>query len=49
MGDVLDLYAQPYDPRFPVVWFDESPYQLVGEVRQPRPSQPGKPQRYDSQ
>ena len=45
MEDVLDLYAQPYDSRFPVVCFDESPYQLVGEVRQPQPSQPGKPQR----
>lgn len=49
MEDVLDLYAQPYDSRFPVVCFDESPYQLVGEVRQPQPSQPGKPQRYDYQ
>jgi len=49
MEDVLDLYAQPYDSRFPVVCFDESPYQLVGEVRHPLASQPGKPQRYDYQ
>lgn len=49
MEDVLDLYAQPYDSRFPVVCFDESPYQLVGEVRQPLSPQPGKPQRYDYQ
>lgn len=49
MEDLLDLYAQPYDSRFPVVCFDESPYQLVGEVRQPHPSQPGKPQQYDYQ
>jgi hypothetical protein len=49
MEDVLDLYAQPYDSRFPVVCFDESPYQLVGEVRQPQTPQPGKPQRYDYQ
>lgn len=49
MEDVLDLYAQPYDSRFPVVCFDESPYQLIGEVRQPCSSQPGKPQRYDYQ
>jgi len=41
MEDVLDLYAQPYDARFPVVCFDESSYQLVGEVRQPQPAQPG--------
>ena len=49
MEDVLDLYAQPYDARFPVVCFDESPYQLVGEVRAPLASQAGKPQRYDYQ
>ena len=45
----MDFYAQPYDSRFPVVCFDESPYQLVGEVRQPQLTQPGRPQRYDYQ
>lgn len=49
MEDVLDLYAQPYDSRFPVVCFDESPYQLIGAVRHPRAPQPGTPQRYDYQ
>ena len=49
MEELLDLYAQPYDARYPVVCFDESPYQLVGEVRQPQPPQPGKPQQYDYQ
>jgi len=49
MEDVLDLYAQPYASRFPVVCFDESPYQLVGERRQPQAPQPGQPQRYDYQ
>jgi DDE superfamily endonuclease len=49
MEDVLDLYAQPYDSRFPVVCVDESPYQMVGEVRQPSLAQPGTPQRYDYQ
>jgi len=47
MEDVLDLYAQPYDSRFPVVCFDESPYQLVGEVYPPSPAQPGITRRYD--
>ncbi|MEN3293602.1 MAG: hypothetical protein V7642_2855 [Burkholderiales bacterium] len=28
MEDVLDLYAQPYDPKHPVVCFDESLTQL---------------------
>ena len=47
MEDVLDLYAEPYDPLYPLVCFDESPYQLVSEVRQPLPVAPGQPMRYD--
>src|SRR2546429_8853285 len=35
MEDVLDRYAQAPDPKRPVVCFDESPTQLIGEVRQP--------------
>src|SRR3954466_14504268 len=35
MEDVLDLYAEPADPKRPVVCFDETPTQLIGEVRQP--------------
>jgi len=35
MEDVLDLYAQEPDPKRPVICFDESPTQLIGEVRQP--------------
>jgi transposase len=30
-----------------VVCFDECPYQLIGETRQPLPPRPGKAQRYD--
>jgi len=47
MEDVLDLYAEPYNPAFPVVCFDERPYQLIGETRQPLPCVPGEPARYD--
>jgi transposase len=47
MEDVLDLYAEHPDPRRPVVCFDESPTQLIGEVRQPQPPEPGRPARYD--
>ena len=47
MEDVLDLYAQPYDPKRPKVCFDESPQQLIAEVRAPLPAQPGQPERYD--
>lgn len=47
MEDVLDLYAEPYDPARPVVCFDETSKQLVAEARTPLPMQPGKPERVD--
>jgi len=47
MEDVLDLYAEAPDPSRPVVCFDESPTQLIGEVRQPIPAKPGQLERYD--
>lgn len=47
MEDVLDLYAEPYDPKRPVVCFDERPYQLLGEKYEPLPMEPGQPQRVD--
>ena len=33
MEDVLDLYAEPYDPQRPVVCFDETSTQLLAETR----------------
>jgi hypothetical protein len=47
MEMVLDVYKRPYDRRFPVICMDESPRQLIGEVRTPIPSAPGRPARYD--
>ena len=47
MEDVLDLYAEPYDPSCPVVCFDETSTQLLADVRQPLPAQPGRPRRQD--
>jgi transposase len=47
MEDLLALYAEPYDPQYPVVCVDESPYQLIGETRQPLPVLPGHIARYD--
>lgn len=47
MEDVLDLYAETPDPKRPVVCFDESPTQLIGEVRQPISAAPGRLERYD--
>lgn len=47
MEDILDLYAEGYDPIRPLICFDEFPYQLVAEKRLPLPMKPGKPTRYD--
>jgi transposase len=47
MEDVLDLYAEAADPKRPVVCFDESPTQLIREVREPIPAGPAQPERYD--
>jgi transposase len=47
MEDVLDLYAEEPDPKRPVVCFDESPTQLIGETRVPVAASPGKPKRID--
>lgn len=47
MEDVLDLYAEPFDPTKPWVCFDERPCQLVDDVLEPLPTKPGKPKRID--
>lgn len=47
MEDVLDLYAEPYDPSRPVVCFDEASKQLIAETRQALPAKPGQVERYD--
>ena len=47
MEDLLDLYAEAYDPGCPVICFDEKPQQLIGETRVPLPAKSGHPQRYD--
>ena len=47
MEDVLDLYAEPYDPQRPVVCFDESSTQLLADSRPSLPAKPGKPKRED--
>lgn len=43
MEDVIQTYMLPYDPKYPVVCFDEASKQLFGEVRalrRPRRSSP---------
>jgi len=47
MERVLDVYKRPLDPLHPVVCMDESPKQLIGEVRPPVPASPGQPAKQD--
>ena len=47
MEDVLDLYAEPYDPQRPVVRFDETSTQLLADAHPPLPAKPGRPGRED--
>ena len=47
MEDVIDIYALPLNDKNPVVCFDESPFQLLREVREPIPGAPGRPRRED--
>jgi len=49
MEDVLEVYARPYDPSFPVVCMDESSVQLIGEVQEPIPAAPGHPELVDDE
>ena len=47
MEDVLDLYAEPYDPQRPVICFDETSTQLLAETRPPLSPRLGLPRRQD--
>jgi hypothetical protein len=47
MEDVLELYAEPYDPERPVACFDECSKELHGQVADPIPVAPGKPAKED--
>lgn len=42
MEQILWLYALPYDPRYPVICFDERPCFLIGEVVDPIAMQSGR-------
>lgn len=47
MENVLDTYKRPYNPAKPVVCMDESPGQLIGEIKSVVPAKPGFTQKYD--
>jgi hypothetical protein len=47
MEQVLEVYEQRHNPRFPVVNMDEQHKQLIRETEQPIPAAPGCPARID--
>jgi hypothetical protein len=47
MEDVLEVYHRPYDPKKPLVCFDEGNKQHTQETRVSLPSQPGAVAKYD--
>lgn len=49
MEDLLCLYAEYFTHFDPIVCFDERPYQLLANIVQPLPCEPGQPLRIDYQ
>ena len=47
MEDVLEIYARPYDSRYPVLCMDEQPIQLLKETRTPIAATKKHPRRVD--
>lgn len=47
MEETLDMYAEPFDPKRPLVCTDERPCQLLGDVLEPLPMKPGHGRRVD--
>lgn len=47
MEDVLDLYAEPYQPWRPTICFDERPCELRADTHEGLPMKPRQPARYD--
>ena len=39
--DILEVYERAYDPQFPVLCFDERPYQLLQGLARELPMKPG--------
>jgi len=47
MENVLSLYMQPENPKRPLVCMDECPKQLLSDIQEPIPIQPGKKRKID--
>lgn len=49
MEDILEVYERAYNPRFPVICFDERPYQLLHGLAEELVMKPGRAARVDYQ
>jgi len=49
MEDILELYQLPYDPKHPVICFDEKQYQMLSNVAADISMEPGSPRKQDSE
>lgn len=49
MYNILELYTRPYDPKRPVIGFDEKPKQLLEDQIKSIPMKPGHPKKCDHQ
>ena len=47
MEDVLDVYTQPHDPKFPILCMDEQPVQLTKDIKRPIAATRNHPKRVD--
>lgn len=45
----MDLYQQPYDPKHPVICYDEKQFQKLSNVIADIPMKPGSPRKQDSE
>ena len=49
MEDVLDVYEQPYDEQYPVICYDEKPFEIISDIFEPLEMKQGVRKRYDYQ
>jgi len=47
MENILDVYAQPYDPKHPLICMDEQPFQMLDHILTPLPMKPGSCEKID--
>jgi hypothetical protein len=47
MNEILKLYSEPYDPKYPIICFDEKHKPLIGDIKDKIPITPGHLEKYD--